>query len=254
MPSLSSLAESLGATVLGEKTSSVAIEEFDEKDESTKYSILRFQYFPESISDTKGVNWSPKEIPGGSLPLYQWTSSGERGISFQGVFTTDVDFSQEGVDTNADALFTALQSQGQGARNVDIRSAVLWLRRFMMPRYETSSTNVGTPLTRAPHKLRLHMPGTGIGTSHGGLSNGLHDDQDYITAIMLGCDVEWIQFFPSGMPRIATVSLSFAQIAQFNGMISFPAASEKWDDAVYKGSLSPKIFPYKLQSKGSKRG
>lgn len=245
MFSLSSLAAELGSNSLDQKISCVAIEELDEQDKSAGKSILRFQYFPESISDTKNVNWNPRDIPGGSLPLYQWTSSGERAISFQAIFTTDVDFSSEALGSaGAVALWNRLKAAGESGRNVDSRSAVLWLRRFMMPRYG-ADTQVGVPLTSAPRKLVLHIPGSGIGLTHGGLSM-VHDGHDFITAIMTGCGVEWVQFFPSGFPRIAVVSLSFAQVAQFQGAVYFPAPDDYEDTIVYGDTFEPSVFPYQL--------
>jgi len=241
-PSISSLASAIGESSIGERTSSVALIELDESD-TQDGPILRFQYFPETISDSKSVNWSPKEIPGGSLPLYQWISSGERTIAFQAVFTTDMDFSTPALEVvGSKALWQSLQASGESPRNVDIRSAVLWLRRFMLPRYG-NGTQVGTPLTSAPRKLQLHIPGSGIGLAHGGTSS-FHDGQDFITAVMIACEVEWLQFFPSGFPRIATVNLSFAQVAQYKGQIVFPAPDSRSDSTVRIGS--GEIFPYQL--------
>lgn len=54
-------------------------------------NALSFQYFPETLSDTKAVNYSRKNIPGGSHPLYQWISGGERIISFTAHFSCDTD-------------------------------------------------------------------------------------------------------------------------------------------------------------------
>lgn len=236
-PSLASLASSLGLNAVIEKTSPVAILELDEKDQPYNGTFLRFQYFPDSISDSKAVNWSPKDIPGGSLPLYQWVSSGERSVAFTAVFTTDVDFSDEAARANQTASPTAsqirdnLKSSGELGRNQDIRTAVIWLRRFMMPRYGDLQ-QTGGQLTSAPRKLQLHMPGTGIGWAGGGNSTN-HSQQHFITAIMTACEVEWVAFFPSGFPRVATVSLAFAQIPQYQGIVQFPAPDQTFDDRVY---------------------
>lgn len=252
MPLLSSLSSSLGLNTLSEKTSSVAIRELDSKDNDIPNGTLRFQYFPESISDSKSVNWSPKEIPGGSLPLYQWISSGERTISFQAVFSTDIDFSIEGSKSLLNASVTAARSTKtikpeDESRNVDIRTAVMWLRRFMMPRYG-GDVATGALLTSAPRKLQLIMPGTGIGWA-GGAGNTQHSTQHHITAIMTSCEVEWVQFFPSGFPRIATVQLSFAQVAQFQGRVEFPAPDDDFDAKVYDGSATDqRSFAYRLRA------
>jgi hypothetical protein len=253
-PSLSSLASALGSSDLGSRYTHVAIVELDKNDVDFG-APLRFQYFPESITDTKQVNWSPKDVPGGSLPIYQWNSSGERAITFNAVFTTDIDFSMEALGSSKSAsTLESLKSTGESARNVDIRSAILWLRRFMMPSYEDG----GNQLTTAPRKLQLHMPGTGIGMAHGGHSGGLHDGKDYITALMTGCDVTWVQFFPSGFPRIATVALSFVQIAQFNSVICFPGVSDKLDSTVYAGLANgstgdSEVYQYTLRAQSWKK-
>ena len=245
MPFLSSLASSLGLNAVTERTSSIAIEELDESDQGDSDAILRFQYFPESISDSKAVNWSPKEIPGGSLPLYQWISSGERTISFTAVFTTDVDFSvSQNGNQVSESIRASLKSGGDESRNQDIRTAVMWLRRFMMPRYGSTQTT-GTPLTSAPRKLRLIMPGTGIGWA-GGAGSNTHTTQDTLVAIMASCEVDWVQFFPSGFPRIATVALSFHQVAQFKQTIQFPAPDDDFDLKVYNNPASD-TFQYTLR-------
>jgi len=250
MPLLSSLSSSLGLNTLSEKTSSVAIRELDGNDNEVPNGTLRFQYFPESISDSKSVNWSPKDIPGGSLPLYQWISSGERSISFQAVFTTDIDFSLEGAKALlnvSNAVARSNAPQESTSRNVDIRTAVMWLRRFMMPRYG-GNVATGGALTSAPHKLQLIMPGTGIGWA-GGAGDTQHNTQHHITAIMTACEVEWVQFFPSGFPRIATVQLSFAQVAQYKGRVEFPGPDDHFDHKVTTGSPTDQsTFAYTLRA------
>jgi hypothetical protein len=223
MTALASLATAL-IPGLATKTSRAIIIELGDDDSIMEESALDFQYFPDSISDSKSINWAPKEIPGGSLPLYQWVNSGERRISFTSVFTTDVDFSTKGQGggLQAASLVGRLKSSGSHYRNIDIRAAVYWLRRFLLPRYG-DDTAVGVPLTKAPHKLQLHMPNTGIGRAGG--AGGGTCRRDWLTCIMTGCDVTWESFFASGFPRVATVSLSFAQVAQYKGQISFPSAT-----------------------------
>lgn len=247
MPALSSLASKLGFN-LSEKTSSAVLIELDDRDNPISSSARRFQYFPDTISDSKSSNWVVKEIPGGSLPLYQWVSGGERTLSFQAVFTTDIDFSAEALgDKSASDAWASLKSNGVSDRNVDIRSAILWLRRFMMPRYGDPQ-QTGVPLTSAPRKAQLYLPGSGIGLAHGGIST-VHDGGDYITVIMRSCDTEYIQFFPSGMPRIVQVNLSFSQIAQIGGAVYFPATDDATDKMVYSENYTPTIFPYRLEPK-----
>jgi hypothetical protein len=200
---------------------------------------VQFQYYPETITDTKAVNWNAKEIPGGSLPIYQWVASGERAIGFTAVFTSDMDLydaNQGGTD-----LVNALQSTGAAGRNIDIRSALVWLRRFMLPTYGTPGT-VGVPNITAPMFLQLILPGSAIGLTGGESTQTTNSsNQDQITALMNQCDVTYVQSFPSGMPRIVEVQLTFLQVAQFAGSgVEFPqyGGIGKAMDYAYKGDNS----------------
>ena len=63
---------------------------------------IAFQYWPETITDSRAVEWNPRAIPGGSHPIYQWTHSGERRLAFTAVFTTD--FEPEGSEESGSAV------------------------------------------------------------------------------------------------------------------------------------------------------
>ena len=225
-----------------------------------------FQYFPETITDTKAINYQTREIPGGSLPLYQWISSGERVISFTALFTTDVDLL---VDPSS---FLKIKQNGQLRRNVDVRTALLWLRRFLLPRYDDDG-GLGVPLTSAPRKMILRIPNSGFGLTggtygaeayqgEGAFSNPIvHDpvvEGDAIPCIMTQCDITYEAFFPSGLPRIASVQLQLAQIAQLAGTVNFPRGSDQLDKIVTDGQgfskgnvtdLRKAYFPYSMKVK-----
>lgn len=224
---------------LGQAASLCCLFEYDQNDNLTNGGI-GFQYFPESITDTKAVNYQTKDIPGGSLPLYQWISSGERIISFTAYFTSDVDL---GATATSGAEGPPVQQQtlasaGLGTRNVDVRTALLSLRKYLFPTYSTSSTSPGQPITTAPQKLMLVFTGSGLGilggfgatpdnptSSYLTLGGGSVPaaDLDGITCIMTQCDITVEQTFPSGLIRVASVQLAFAQIAQLAGVVTFPS-------------------------------
>lgn len=236
MPTVSSLAKSLNAQI-DARTSDCALIELDESDAPTGDNQV-FQYYPETVTDTKAVNYQQKEIFGGSLPLYQWVSGGERLISFSVVFTCDVDLLNAVDQSVSTEIYQRLKSAGQERRNVDIRAAVMWLRGYMLPSYGTATIETqvgkdsgGTQLTFAPRKLVLSMPGTGIGFAGG--DDGI-SGQDSVLCHMTQCDVTYEALFPSGLPRAATVQVAFAQIAQFRGAVQFPQRSSFYDD-VRKG-------------------
>lgn len=221
MAGLASLASRVGSFLSEKRTFAYLIELDRNTDVSTRVSA--FQYFPESLTDSKAVSWQAKEIPGGSLPLYQWTGSGERTISFTAQFSTDIDpFATDPQWTvaEAEALKSRLKDNGALRRNVDIRSAVAWLRQYMLPQYKTSGTN---QQTLPPPKLVLFLPNSGIGIAGGYTSATL---SNAVVCVMTQCEVTWDKFFPSGYPRLASVSLAFAQVPQYKGAVEFPQAEE----------------------------
>ena len=100
MVGLLSLQESTFATLAERKATAYLLGLKDDGDPDPNVSFA-FQYFPDTVSDTKQVNWTPREIPGGSLPIYQWVASGERLISFTAYFTADVDLENPEGDRQA---------------------------------------------------------------------------------------------------------------------------------------------------------
>lgn len=52
-------------------------------------SIQEFLINPDSIEDSKSVNWASHNIPGQESPVYQWTSGGPRVLSFEALVTYD---------------------------------------------------------------------------------------------------------------------------------------------------------------------
>lgn len=217
MAGLASLA-SRSASFINDKRTQAFLITHDPEKNDTPSSAVAFQYFPESLSDTKAVSWQAKEVPGGSLPLYQWTGSGERTISFTAQFSTDIDpFASKALSNKTDAAIYAdrMKQQGINKYNVDVRSAIAWVRSFMYPKY----TSAGTI---PPPKLTLFLPNSGIGMA-GGESQFI--DAHSMTCVMTQCEVTWDKFFPSGNARLATASLGFAQIPQLANTVVFPQLS-----------------------------
>lgn len=215
MAGLASLASKIGQTTQQTPQSAVYLITLNPQTDSPTFAAT-LQYFPESLSDSKSVSWQAKEIPGGSLPMYQWTGSGERTISFTAQFSSDVDYlaarSPDALD-----LRTRLRNAGQRNYNVDIRSAVVWLRSHMLPTYDKSGRSV------APPKILLYIPKSGIGLA-GGSTPVTQQNVDAIVCVMTQCEVTWEKFFTSGAPRLAQVSLAFAQVPQYKGQVQFPTA------------------------------
>lgn len=235
MPGFTSLGKSLFVKV-NERRANLSLTRLKNTGDADGKPI-RFQYWPDTISDTKAVNWAPREIPGGSLPVYQWVNSGERVISFTAIFTCDMDLVK-----GDSALITRLKAVGHGDRNVDLRGAAIWLREFMIPSKGELPGNK-SQIAVAPARCKLTMPKTAIGVT-GGATSGA--DPDSITCVMTTCDLVYEAFFPSGLPRVMTASLAFAQIPQVASSVIFPSREEMdGDDDV------DRAFKYTLEVSGT---
>lgn len=246
MAGLASLASRVGSFVSDKKSQAFLIAL---NDQGEPWSASVFQYFPESFSDTKTVNWQAKDIPGASLPLYQWTSSGERSISFTAQFSTDIDpwandtaevaRATEGV--YASEFKDRLKRNGVERRNVDVRSAIIWLRQYMLPTYDTQRG-----MTIPPPKLILYLPRSGIGLAGGEVGN--IDSPDQVLCVMTQCEVTWEKFFKTGNAKLASVSLAFAQVPQKGSSVSLPQAGPKMLSALKDGGDGFLGYTYAFQS------
>jgi len=205
--------------------------------ESATAQARIFQYFPDTINDARQTAYQEKPIPGMSHPLYQWTSGGSREISFMAIFTRDRALTDD--EKNAQLLSTVTGgSRAFGVidmRNVDIPSAIGWLRSYTYPEYGTSGKNK-YERPRPPRRLILTLPGLRI-------NQGMPElPDDEIRCIMVQCDVSYEGFFNDGTPRIARVTLAFAETIQYHGGVTPVGA---------KGMRSVALQGYRLnKSKG----
>jgi hypothetical protein len=187
--------------------------------------VFVFQYFPETVTSTKAANYQPQEVPGGSLPITQWISSGEHTVSFTAIFSADIDFGRSGNGSVARRSYDLLRGTEAERATQDIRTALMYLRSFMYPRYGIDQSGQGRARTFAPRKCKIVLPNSGIGTIGGILETEQNVDADCLICIMNTCDITYDAFFPSGIPRLATVSLSFAQVPQYKGRVRFPQSA-----------------------------
>lgn len=181
-----------------------------------------FQYFPETISSSKQVNYNNIDIPGGSLPIVQWISSGAHDISFAAVFSTDMDFLGAAQGLSA-VSYEKLRSAGLERANPDLRTVVAYLRSFTLPTYSSTTTEQGRPITYGPRKIRLTLANSGIGLA-GGYVPLTSETTHSVTCVMTSCDIEYQAFFPSGLPRLLVVNLAFTQVANVGGRVRWPQA------------------------------
>lgn len=173
------------------------------------------QWFPESLNDTKQVEWNNKSIPGGSHPLYSFIGGGAREISFTVVLTCDED----------PALVNVSVNDSKPGRSTDIRAEIQFLRQFMHAAY----SKVQGARVMPPPAASLTVKNLGWGCEGSGPSGSTLSPSDTVYALMTGCDVTYSRLFPSGHPRIVEVSLTFAEIVQFDRVVRFTGRSiERW--------------------------
>ena len=170
--------------------------------------VVAFQYFPERISDSRAPNYAQKEIPGGSHPLYQFVSGGERVLSFDAVFANDRsgDGGMGGLIGGVLGFLGGAKASNDGGINnnnrkdvVDIAAAIDTLRSFTYPTYEAS-------VSKPPPLIEFYLPGSGITAADG--------NKDSIIGILGRCDVAYEAFHRNGVPRIAVVSLEIREVVQ----------------------------------------
>ncbi len=176
-----------------------------------------FQWWPESLQEDPEIGWSFKEIPGMAHALAQWTQNGGR------TFTFEVQCSRSMRPWASLSGTQQLKSMGlnrpsstapidNSRYNISVKDQIQWLRQFYLPNY-VNATVSGVPSTvsQPPPIAMLNFPSMGLN----------EDGSDVIWAVMTQCAVSYALCFPSGEPRLASVSLGFKQVIQHpvNGLI-----------------------------------
>lgn len=166
------------------------------------------QYWPDSIEDEMSANWQDRSIPGSAIPLYQWVSGSGHNFSFSTVFSRDLN-GEIGKDIEEDKF------------NVDVDAAVAWLSMLCMNDYQ----DVGgvQKAAVAPPVLWLWMKGTNFGYNTTAIkalgTSGSDVTSTGIYCILLNRSVTRKNWFQDGQLRLASVSLSFAEVMQIGQSI-----------------------------------
>jgi hypothetical protein len=191
----------------GRKSASLSIAGVNPVDGKLCIEERAFQFWPESISEEPEIGWSFKEIPGATHSLAQWTQNGGRTFSFEVTFSRfmlPVDqlsaaekFLSMGMNTPG-----ATMPRDNRAMNISVREQVQYLRQYYLPDYV-----VGGELTLANPPPIAVLCAPNIGWAE--------DGTDVIWTVMTQCSVNHQLNFPSGEPRLATVSLAFRQVIQW---------------------------------------
>lgn len=175
-------------------------------------SMQAFQYWPETITDSRSVEYQQKNAVGSSHPIYQWTHGSPRSIRFDAVFVNEDNDKPQDALTNIGATVSSivrnplagtvgLLAKKKQGNSVDVGGAIAWLRSKTYPSYTDHHVI-------PPPKLLLWAENSGL-TSF----IGTHE-LDVLPCVMTSCDVTYEGFFKDGSPRVATVSLMFDEIIQ----------------------------------------
>jgi len=222
-----SLVSSIQSLFSGEKPEMAALAYYDpiNGEEVIGGSFQAFQYFPEKIQDTKGVDYSSKTIPGGSHPIYTFISGGERTISFEAIFIND-DVPKSATNLLNGKTYSIKDADKRDI--VNIANAISWLRYCMYPTYNNG-------VAKAPPLVVVYLPNSGII----GTGNYAHS----VVGILRRADVSYEAFHRDGTPRIAVVSIEIAEVVQTK-------KSWKWHDG---DSLDYKGYQREPLSKPTKK-
>jgi hypothetical protein len=188
----------------GEKPAWMSLCGIDAFGDATKPTIPQraFQYWPESISDTIEVGWAFSDIPGASHALAAWGSNNGRTIAFEVTMARLMKPKEErtALEQMMDP-FGMTKAEDDPEWNADVAGGIRYLRAFCYPLYMKGERHVEA---YPPPVAILHAPGLNWNEKGG----------DAIFAVMTGCDVTYVSCFPSGTPRLATLSLTFRQVVQ----------------------------------------
>lgn len=178
-----------------------------------------FQYFPESVSDNYTPNYGQHDIPGGSHPLYQYVGGSERAISFTAIFTSEV--------RDTGKIFKGFPA---AKYTVDVAAAIASLQRYLYPTYRSGGL---LGVVEPPPRLVLKLENSYLGRN-----------EDQVLVILKGAGVEYNAFFHDGTPRIATVSLEFAECVQHSGeSVSSPTSNVRYISSDLYNEKAAKYLP-----------
>jgi len=151
---------------------------------------ILFQFFPESISDSRAVNIGEVSMPLIPNPMPTTVSSSPRTISFEALFAQEK-WAGEGQDI-----------QLWDKHNFNVGIALQALRSFCYP--------MGT-YTPLPQPLMLNLPGTRLGIDVAGIRG------DTVFCVLKDYNAIRKSFFPDGSIRVASVQLSFQEFSVIGG-------------------------------------
>jgi len=147
---------------------------------------LFFQFFPETITDDRQVDFNEQTLPFLTNPIPTFVSASPRTVAFSLQFAQELWIPSGSGDKN----------QMQWTKhNFNVGLAVQAIRSLAYPLSGI-----------VPQPLLLTLPGTQIGI-----------DGDSIYCLLKGYSTSYDAFFPDGQPRIASMSLTLQEFTTLTG-------------------------------------
>lgn len=217
---------------------------------------MKLQFWPETIQYQRGsVGWQPRPVPGLSHNLFSWTQGGVPTLSFELVLVNERDPSFK-PKANPPGILS-----GEYNFEANITSGLAWFAAAGNPRYDGLDEPVQPPplISVIPQYLppeggsdaiemarafgRTLTPGTEPGTT---LAADIDEatrfshlpDRDFI-GVLMDFGVNYEKFYPTGVPRIATVSLTFSEVIQIGDVILPHNRSQNLQIAQHFNLLAP---------------
>jgi hypothetical protein len=211
------------------RVSSMSILEIDARGNMDHKSKKSFQYFPETITDSRSVNWIEKNVVGGSHPIYQWTYGSARTISFEVVFTNEI---APPIPTNGGLLSVAssLESAGAAASSiaknplgtaismakgaganpysVNIPAALAWLRAKTYPLYGPPQSVNTTGASSIPQNIGTAGATAGLSSAQSGMGPAVGNSAKNAGSIIANAPPKLLLV----MPNSGIASLAYGKI------------------------------------------
>lgn len=203
-----------------------------------------FAVWPESIADSRSVDYIERNVVGSSHPIYQWTHSGSRNLSFEILLYQDYlgatkDISDRNGEIIVDGKSFSTEYPPLAPNQTDLEKVIATAKNPILNPFRADQSSELKP-TQDLNKLKdkynlgsrtviqtvefLRALTYPILTTSGlikappplyvGIWNSSGQKVLFVECVLRQVDVKFEAFFRNGVPRIATVNMSFSEITQ----------------------------------------
>lgn len=157
-------------------------------------SELVLQYWPEQIQDDIEIVYVPKDIPGASHSLMQYSHNGGRTFTLSFPVVRQMEYAE---NLEGGFLKANPTNEANRPRNVDVKNYLRKLRLFTTPIIEQGEV-IGPPV------IVLYAPNLGWNES----------GSDTIFGVVTAMPITYVKLFKDGKPKVANVEMTIKQVVQ----------------------------------------